>query len=74
MPAPGENPALDAETQAPIIIGISVAFLLAAAVIVLLRLYIRYILVHTYGFDDLLISFALVSIFSSVYFIRQGSV
>ncbi len=58
--APGQNPALDAETQVPVLVGISVAFLLASAIVVTMRLYTRYIIVKAPGIDDILMAVALV--------------
>ncbi|KAK0719245.1 hypothetical protein B0H67DRAFT_486181 [Lasiosphaeris hirsuta] len=60
MPVPGENPAVDAETTVPIIVGISIAFVAVSTVIVLLRLYTRYVIVRSPGSDDVTIAIAQV--------------
>ena len=60
-PVPGANPALDAETLAPTLIGVSVAFIVFSMSIVVLRLITRYAVVNSLGLDDLTISIAVVS-------------
>ena len=52
MPTLGADPALDAETRVPVLVGTSVAFTVAASLVVLLRLYTRSVIVHTLGIDD----------------------
>jgi len=59
-PVPGENPALDAETRVPILIGTSVAFAVLASFVVLLRLFTRYAVVKAVGADDVTITVAMV--------------
>jgi hypothetical protein len=59
-PVPGENPALDAESLAPTLIGISVAFIVLSMSIVVLRLVTRYAVVNSLGLDDLTIAIAVV--------------
>jgi len=59
-PVPGENPALDAETRVPILVGTSIAFALAACIVVLLRLWTRYAVVKATGPDDITITVAVV--------------
>ena len=60
MPAPGENPRLDAETMVPMLYGMSIAFVLMSSIIVSLRLYTRYIIVKAPGADDATIAVAQV--------------
>jgi len=60
MPVPGENPALDAETQVPTLIGISVAFIVAAALVVALRIITRQYIVKAVGADDITMVVAVV--------------
>lgn len=60
MPVPGENPELDAETQVPLLIGMSVGFLAVSTIAVLLRLYTRYIVIKAPGLDDITIAVAQV--------------
>ncbi len=60
LPLPGEYPELDAQTRVPILLGLSIAFLVLAAIIVLLRLITRFIIVKAPGSDDYTIVFALV--------------
>lgn len=62
MPAPGENPTLDAETRVPILIGVSVAFMILSVTVVLLRLFTRYAVVKALGSDDYTILIAVVSL------------
>jgi len=59
-PLPGENPALDAETRVPILIGTSIAFAVLASLVVLLRLFTRYAVVKAVGADDLTIFAAMI--------------
>lgn len=61
MPNPGENLALDAQTRAPVLVGISIAFLIASFISIAARLYTRYCLVGTSGLEDLLITLATAS-------------
>ncbi|KIH93894.1 hypothetical protein SPBR_06033 [Sporothrix brasiliensis 5110] len=49
---PGENPALDAETRVPILIGTAVAFSIASSLVVMLRMYTRHAIVRAPGLDD----------------------
>jgi hypothetical protein len=63
MPVPGENPALDAETQMPTLMGISIAFGSVSTIIVLLRLYTRFHIIRSPGLDDYTIAFAQVRSF-----------
>ncbi|KAK3392708.1 hypothetical protein B0H63DRAFT_386995, partial [Podospora didyma] len=73
MPAPGENPQRDAETQVPMLIAMSVAFVSVSSVVVLLRLYTRYVVVSSPGPDDITIAIAQVlSIGVSVSTILQA--
>jgi hypothetical protein len=60
MPAPGEYPELDAETRVPILIGISIAFVVLSSIVVALRLYTRYVIVKVAGPDDITIAIAQV--------------
>lgn len=52
MPTLGDDPALDAETRVPILVGTSVAFTVASSLVVLLRIYTRFVIVHSLGIDD----------------------
>lgn len=56
----GENPALDAETRVPILLGVSIAFIIASTVVVALRLFTRQYIVHGLGPDDYTIVLAQV--------------
>ncbi|CAN8097293.1 unnamed protein product [Discula destructiva] len=58
LPTPGEYPSLDAETQVPIIIGVTSAFLVLSTLIVAARLYTRYGLIKVAGEDDITIGVA----------------
>ncbi len=60
MPVPGEDPALDAQTQVPVLIGTSVALLAAAFIVVALRIFTRKVIVKSMGADDIVMIFALV--------------
>ena len=59
-PVAGDNPELDAQTLAPILIGTSVAFAVAASLVVLLRLFTRYAVVKAVGADDITMFVAVV--------------
>ncbi|OAA65340.1 hypothetical protein SPI_02127 [Niveomyces insectorum RCEF 264] len=48
----GQNPALDAQTRVPILVGTALAFTIVSSLVVLLRLYTRYAVVHSAGIDD----------------------
>ena len=75
-PVPGENPSLDAETRVPILIGTSVAFAVAASLVVLLRLFTRYAVVKAVGADDItMLAAVILSIgVSAITIIRKSSV
>lgn len=60
FPEPGEFPQLDVESQVPIIIGVSAAFMVGSTIIVALRLYTRYGLIKAGGNDDVTIGVAQV--------------
>lgn len=62
LPVPGEYPYLDAETQVPIIIGVSAALLVISSIVVVLRLYTRYWLIKVAGDDDITIGLAQVGL------------
>lgn len=53
---------MDVQTQVPIIIGVSSAFMVISTIIVLLRLYTRYGLIKVAGDDDITIGIAQVGI------------
>lgn len=55
LPQPGEFPDLDAQTQVPIIIGVTAAFITISSIVVALRLYTRYRLIKAAGEDDVTI-------------------
>ncbi len=57
---PGENPALDAQTQWPLLVGVAVAFVVGAAIVVSLRIFTRVVVVKGLGSDDIVMVFALV--------------
>lgn len=52
MPTLGDDPALDAETRVPILVGTAIAFTVASSLVVLLRIYTRYCIVRSPGIDD----------------------
>ena len=60
MPAPGENPELDAQTRVPLLWAISVAFIAVSSTAVILRLYTRQFVVRNIGLDDITIAVAVV--------------
>lgn len=60
LPSPGEYPKLDIQSQVPIIIGISVAFMVMSTIVVALRLYTRYRVIKVAGDDDITIGIAQV--------------
>lgn len=62
LPTPGEFPALDVETQVPIIIGVSSVFLVLSTLLVAARMYTRYGLIKAAGNDDITIGIAQVQI------------
>ncbi|KAI3394323.1 hypothetical protein diail_2918 [Diaporthe ilicicola] len=53
LPTPGEYPTIDAQTQVPVIIAISVVLVLFSATMVLLRLHTRYRVIKAAGLDDI---------------------
>lgn len=60
MQVPGDDPALDAETQAPLLLGIAYGMLAPALAVVALRLYTRFVILKAPGVDDALITVAVV--------------
>lgn len=60
LPTPGEYPELDVQTQVPIIMGVTSAFLVLSTLIVAARLYTRYGLIKVAGDDDITIGVAQV--------------
>lgn len=60
LPEPGDFPELDAQTQVPVIIAISVVLVLFSATLVLLRLHTRYRVIKAAGLDDISIGVAQV--------------
>ncbi len=62
---PGENPAIDAETRVPILIGTAIAITVASTLVVMLRLYTRHVIVHAPGIDDYTMVIATVCFFLS---------
>lgn len=60
MPTLGDDPALDAQTQAPALYVLSGVFLAAASMAVALRMYNRAIIRDALGIDDWLIFLAMV--------------
>jgi hypothetical protein len=60
MPAPGDNPELDAQTRVPLLWAISIVFIVISSVAVLLRLYTRQFVVRNVGLDDVTIVAAVV--------------
>lgn len=60
LPEPGEYPNLDVQTQVPIIIGVSAAFMVISTIVVALRLYTRYGVIKVAGDDDITIGIAQV--------------
>lgn len=60
LPTPGEYPKLDVETQVPIIIGVTSAFLALSTLMVVARLYTRYGVIKVAGDDDITIGVAQV--------------
>lgn len=60
MPVPGADPVLDAETQVPILVALSVVFVAISTIVVFLRLYTRYVIVASPGPDDITIAIAQV--------------
>lgn len=62
LPSPGEYPELDTQSQVPIIIGISVAFMVMSTIVVALRLYTRYRVIKVAGDDDITIGIAQVRV------------
>lgn len=60
LPTPGEYPQLDVQSQVPIIIGVSSAFMVISTIVVVLRLYTRYRLIKVAGDDDITIGIAQV--------------
>lgn len=60
LPQPGDNPARDAETLVPTLIGMSIAFVAMSTFIVAIRLYTRYFIVRSPGADDTTIAIAQV--------------
>lgn len=65
LPSPGEYPYLDVETQVPIIIAVTSAFLALSTLLVAARLYTRYGLIKVAGEDDITIGVAQVCTFAS---------
>ncbi|CAK7199777.1 hypothetical protein SEUCBS139899_002460 [Sporothrix eucalyptigena] len=49
---PGADPALDAQTRVPILIGTAIAFSIATSLVVILRMYTRQAIVRSLGIDD----------------------
>jgi len=60
MPVPGDNPAQDAETLVPTLVGVSIALVSMSSIIVALRLYTRFFIVRSPGADDITIAVAQV--------------
>lgn len=60
LPKPGQFPSLDVETQVPMIIGVTSAFLVLSTLMVVARLYTRYGLIKVAGEDDVTIAVAQV--------------
>ncbi len=65
LPEPGDDPALDAETRVPILMGVSIAFLVFSSIVVLLRIFTRFTIVRLPGSDDYTIVFAQVRLHPS---------
>lgn len=60
MQVPGDDPALDAENQAPLLLGIAYGMLVPTLAAVALRLYTRLAILKAPGADDALITVAVV--------------
>lgn len=60
MQVPGDDPALDAQTQAPLLLGIACGVLVPTVAAVALRLYTRFAILKAPGADDALIATAAV--------------
>ncbi|KAJ0114185.1 hypothetical protein J7T55_008020 [Diaporthe amygdali] len=68
LPEPGDFPELDAQTQVPVIIAISVVLVLFSATLVLLRLHTRYRVIKAAGLDDISIGVAQLLLANEVMF------
>lgn len=66
LQVPGEDPALDAETRVPTLIGTSIAFCIAASLVVMLRMYTRHFIVRSPGSDDYTMGIAAVRSISPI--------
>ena len=60
MQVPGDDPALDAESQAPLLLGIAYGMLVPTLAAVAIRLYTRFAIQKAPGADDALIAIAAV--------------
>lgn len=54
------TPEFAAESRLPVILGVLTTFFIVALVVVLLRIYVRALVTHSFGADDILIIFAIV--------------
>ena len=60
MQIPGDDPALDAESQAPLLLGIAYGMLVPMLAAVALRLYTRCSILKAPGVDDVLLTVSAV--------------